>query len=343
MSIQIINPAARVAALGSGLVTGIGSLPHRQADAAAAFATKIELPMLPRLPRRSPAEGLIGQAIVGLMGVSMGQYGAISFDPKVIDPAAPVYTDLTHDAFGGFQAFLHAATAADHRGPVKWQFVGPVSLGVTLLRAGVPADLAFDVAANAVRSHVIHLQRAIASHLPHSTQVMFLDEPEFGAVFEPDFPIAPDTAIDYTSMAMSAVEGKVVTGLHSCHAHDLSVLLAVGPNIVSLPCAEGLADSAGYLARFLDDDGLIAWGAVNSTGPLPTSVERPWRKLTALWCELVNVGVDPARLRVQSLISPSHGLGALTPGVAERVHQITTEVAGRVRDQAIATRFSLGA
>jgi hypothetical protein len=338
------DPAARIAALGSGTVTGIGSLPHRNEDVAAEFSlNEIDLPVMPRLPRRSPAEGLVGQALVGLNGVRLGQYGAVSIDLGVIDPAAPVVTDLSHDAFTGFRAFLDAATNAGYQGPVKWQFVGPVSLGVALQRAGLPTEIAFDVAVNAVRAHIIHLRRAISAALPHSAQVMFLDEPEFGAVFDPDFAIAPDMAIDFASMALSAVEGQVVTGLHSCHAHDLSLLLAVGPNIVSLPCADGLADSAGYLARFLDDDGLVAWGAVTATGPLAVSAESPWRRLTALWCELVQVGVDPARLRLQALISPSHGLAALAPGIAERMHRIAADVGAKVRDQALATKFSLGA
>jgi hypothetical protein len=73
------------------------------------------------------------------------------------------------------------------------------------------------------------------------------------------------------------------------------------------------------------------------------SAERPWRKLSELWCELVERGADPAQLRQQSIITPECGLGTHTPAVAERVHRLANDISERVRDQASATRFSLGA
>ena len=64
------------------------------------------------MPRRSPAEGAIAQAMVGLDGITIGQYGSIAVDPLRVDPLAPVVTDLTHDAFTGFRTFLTHAAAA---------------------------------------------------------------------------------------------------------------------------------------------------------------------------------------------------------------------------------------
>ena len=60
-------------------------------------------------------------------------------------------------------------------------------------------------------------------------------------------------------------------------------------------------------------------------------------------CELVQRGADPAQLRQQSIITPECGLGTHTPAVAERVHRLLADISERVRDQATATRFSLGA
>lgn len=330
--------------LAAGMATGIGSLPHRDAAAAARFSlSALSLPVLPTLPKRSPAEGIIGQAIVGINGVSVGQYGSIAVDAILLDPAAPVVTDLQHDAFGGFRSFLEHAASQGYQGPVKWQFVGPVTFGVTLVRAGVPADIAFDVAANAVRSHLLHLHRIVRTYLPNAHQVVLLDEPVFDELLSQDFLLAPDVAIDHVSMAMSALESVASIGVHSCGMADVTSLLATGPAILSVPVHAHLADSAGYLARFLDDGGIVAWGIVPTQGPITSSAERPWRALSALWCELVQRGVDPVQLRTQSLVTPECGLGAHTPAVADRVHRITAEVGRRVQDQAIATRFSLGA
>ena len=75
----------------------------------------LELPAIPTLPKRSPAEGMIPQALVGLAGITVGQYGSIAFDAASFDPEAPVVTDLQHDAFGGWRAFLAAAAGRRRR------------------------------------------------------------------------------------------------------------------------------------------------------------------------------------------------------------------------------------
>lgn len=330
------------AQLPSGIATGIGSLPHRDAAAAATFAlSSLGLPAIPTLPKRSPAEGMIPQALVGLTGITVGQYGSIAFDAKVVDPQAPVVTDLNHDAFGGWRAFLAAANG--RVAPVKWQFVGPVTLGLALARAGLSSDVAFDVAVRAVRCRVRQLVDIVANALPGCRQVVFIDEPTLDELMNAGFPMPPDATVDLVSAALAAIETVAVTGLHVCATADIASLVAMGPDVLSVPVDARLLESAGYLARFLDDGGTIAWGAVPTDGPIANSAERPWRKLSDLWCELVHRGADPARLRQQSIITPECGLGTHTPAVAERIHRITTEISDRVRDQASATRFSLGA
>ena len=120
-----------------GISSGIGGLPHRDAGEAAAFSLReMEMAAIPWLPRRSPAESAITQAMVGMQGITIGQYGSISVHPDQVDPLAPVRTDLQHDAYAGFRAFLEAAQG--RQGWVKWQFVGPVTFGMALMRAGVP-------------------------------------------------------------------------------------------------------------------------------------------------------------------------------------------------------------
>ena len=42
--------------------------------------------------------------------------------------------------------------------------------------------------------------------------------------------------------------------------------------------------------------GRIAWGAIPTDGPRADSVDRHWRALAAVWCELVRAGCDPVAL-----------------------------------------------
>ncbi len=325
-----------------GMSMAIGSLPHRSvAHAVALSLSATDVVTIPTLPKRSPAESMVAQALVGLSGVTVGQYGSLAIDVDRIDPFSSVRTDLEHDAYGGFREFL--TEAAGFSGPVKWQFVGPITLGLALQRAGVPASTAFDVAVRAVRAHVQHLLDAVASALPLCEQIVVLDEPDFGVVTEPGFALAPDVAVDVLSGALAVIEPVAVAGVHACAQADLASLIAAGPRLLSLPVHTGLVESAGYLHRFLESGGWIAWGAVPTEGPVPVSAERPWKQLCALWCQLVQRGCDPSLLRQQSLITPECGLGMHSNDVAERVLRITAELSRRVRDQAAATRFAFGA
>jgi hypothetical protein len=327
-----------------GACTGVGSLPHRSVHDAATFALReYDVPAIPTLPRRSPAEGMIAQALVGITGVTLGQYGSIAVDADHLDPDAPVATDIGHDAYGGLRAFLATAAARQLRGPVKWQFTGPVTLGAALTRVGVGADRAFAVAAASVRAHVAVIAGAVAAALPDSPQIVWLDEPWLGDLMQPGFPIAPDPAVDLLSTAMAMLEPVATVGVHCCADADVASLLAAGPAMLSIPLHPRLTEVAGYLARFLDDGGRVAWGVIATDGPIATSSERSWRQLSDVWCELVNRGCDPVDLRRRSLVTPACGLGLHSPEVAERVVRLTREIGRKVNDQAVASRFALGA
>jgi hypothetical protein len=89
---------------------------------------------------------------------------------------------------------------------VKWQLTGPVTLGLALLQAGVPTDLAFRVAARAVHDRARALSAAVAEALPGALQVVFLDEPGLVGLQGACFPIAPDDGVDLLSGALAVLE-----------------------------------------------------------------------------------------------------------------------------------------
>ncbi len=97
------------------------------------------------------------------------------------------------------------------------------------------------------------------------------------------------------------------------------------------------------LARFLDGDGWIAWGAVPTDRPVGESADPHWRVLARVWCELTRRGCDPVPLRTRGMITPACGLAGYGASQAERVLGIARELAARVHDQAVAARLTLGA
>lgn len=331
---DVIDPAA---------TTGVGALPHRTATQAAEFSFEMfDIPAIPSLPRRSPAEAPIAQALSGLPGVCRGQYGAVSVDVDRLDPAAEIVTDLERDHFGGFRAFLDVAAERGHAGAVKWQFVGPISVGIALRRAGASPELAFEVAGQAVGSRLRALSDAVAEALPGSSQIVLLDEPLIGDLMEPEFPIAPDLAVDLLSAAMASVEANAVVGVHTCADVDLATLLESGPQVLSLPVSSSIVPLVGYLERFLQRGGWIAWGAVATEGPIGVTSTRSWHQLSTLWCDLVQRGCDPDRLRSQAILTPQCGLASHSTAVADRVCRSLRDVSRSVRSTTAAARLMLG-
>ena len=327
-----------------GSTTGIGSLPHRNAAQAAEFALDAyDVPAIPSLPRRSPAESVIAQALVGAAGVTLGQYGTVAIDVERLDPTASVDTDLWRDNFVGFRTFLDTAAERGYEGPIKWQVVGPISVGVALRRAGASPAVAFAVAVQAVSDHLRALSAAVTAALPNSPQLVVLDEPFADGLMSRDFPIAPDQAIDLLSEAMAVLEPKATIGVHCCGDADVATLLESGPCVLSLPASMSLVPLAGYLDRFLRNGGWIAWGAVATGGPIGVTSTRSWHQLAKVWCELVQRGCDAGLLRTQSLLTPECGLGTHSVSVAERLCHSLRDVSRSVRSEAAAAQFVLGA
>ena len=323
-------------------VPGIGSVSHTSAEDAAAFslASCPSLPYIPQLTNRHPAEGMIAQILLGLSGVKLVG-DRLQIDLTQFDAKAPIKVDLSSQGFVSFRTFLRVART--HRGPVKWQITGPLTIGMALLHFGVPVADAFHVALRAVRATAKVMHDQIALDMPGCTQVVFVDEPSAGAVLTPGFPISADEAIDLVSGAMAALEGTALVGIHCCADADLAALLAAGPSIVSVPATPSVAHLSGYLAPFLEGDGVVAWGVIPTDRPLAATADRYWHELSALWCELVAGGCDPVRLRKQSIITPACGLALHTAQQASHVFALTALVAGRVAEQAAATRLIAGA
>jgi hypothetical protein len=300
-------PTSELLTRPNGAVTGIGSLSHEDARVAAALSFDV-CPELPFVPVVSiPMARSVIQGLVGVRGVAFDDSRGLEVDTERLHPLAKVIPDLEHPAFAGLHAFIAEGTARQHTGPVKWQFTGPLTIGLALMRKGVPARTAFDVAVRSVRVTTRAVYRALDSAFPASRQLVLLDEPAAGSVLTTGFPVAPESAIDLLSGALAALEISAEVGVHCCGEADLVAVLASGPSVLSVPVGADVAGIAGTVAPFLERGGRIAWGAVPVDGPL-ASTERNWRKLRAALDDLEAAGCDATLLREQSIITPVCGL-----------------------------------
>ncbi len=335
----------RLVPLPVGLATSIGSLPHVDPGEAVDFVLRHQhrLPAAPSLPARSLREGMIAQAAHGVAGVEVCADGSLIIDDAALDPEAPL-TDpgFGSDAFVGLRAFVNAVV--DRRGPIKVSLTGPVTFGVALHAAGVEERLAFAVAGSAVRQRARALLNHLIARVPQAQLVVFVDEPVLGSAMWPEFPIAPLDAVDLVSSVLAGLERHAITGLHCCGRADWKLLLSAGPHILSCPVDMGLEHAATDLAQFLERGGWVAWGAVPTHAPLGTTVDRLWRQLSTLWCDLVAAGgCDPVKLRTQAMITPACGLFRHGITQAEQVLGFTARLAERLHDQAIGMKLQVGA
>jgi hypothetical protein len=326
------------------VATSVGPLPHLDPVAAAAFVLEHhpQLPAAPSLPARSRLERRVAQAAWGIEGVRVQSDGSLSLDPADIDPAAPLADpELTGPPFAGFQAFLDAV--ALRAGPAKFQLTGPVSLGVALAAAGLDGEVAFRLAQTVVGQRGRLLLDLVAARAPLVQPVVVVDEPSLASLHEPGFPVPVTRAIDMVSATLAVLEPIALTGLRPGWGSDWMLALETGPELLVVPARDEVVAAAASLDRFLERGGLVAWAAVPTEGPVGSSVDRLWRGLSALWCQLVRSGTDPARLRAQALVLPTGGLGRHHVAQAVATLGLAKDVARRLYDQATGLRLSAGA
>ena len=252
--------------------TGIGSLPHRSAAEAAAFAlAEYDIPAIPSLPRRSPAEGMIAQALVGIAASRSGQYGSIAVDRRRRRSRRAGRHRPRRRRTSPGSARSSPSPRARLRGPVKWQFVGPVTVGVALMRAGVAGRRRVRRRRpRRARPPLRAVADAVAEALPDSPQLVFLDEPWFGELMHPRRSRSRPTRPSICCRApWRRVEPVATVGVHCCA--DGRHRLAAGrrPDILSRaghdarsPTSPATSTASSTAAA------AIAWGAVPTDGPI---------------------------------------------------------------------------
>jgi hypothetical protein len=330
-------------AIRAGTATAIGSLPHRDAHAAAALTLRClpELPAIPQLPVRSPREGVVAQWAAAVPGVVVHDDGAIELT-SALDPLGRLKTLFDDSSHAGLLTFLEVAQRQP-RPPkhIKAQLAGPLTLGVAFVEAGMDAALAFPLGARVARAWAAAIADLVSDRLPGSSLVCFFDEPALVRWRNAEGPIDREVATDLLSTALAACTG--VSGVHVCGHGDLRLALDAGPQVVHFDVGALDLDDATALSRFLDGGGWIAWGAIPTHRPVGEQPQPLWKALLDSWCELTRRGCDPVQLRAQALVAPACGLAGHGVSQAEHAMMLAREIGNRVHDHAAATKLAVGA
>lgn len=340
----------------------IGSLPlndHRQAVRLVLRHTP-EIPVWPQLPVR-PQEGMMAQFLPGLPGVRTVK------DRQLVDTTDGMFDDqlvafyeaylavsegtgtlegsrfeLTPDVAGGFFALLEEIKHLSAP-PValKGQVTGPFTFttGVTdqnkraVFYNEQVRDAAVKLLALKARWQV---RRMGATGCP---VIIFIDEPALAGFGSSEFiGVSGDDVSACLQEVIAAIHAEDgLAGVHVCANTDWSVVLKSGADIVNFDAYtyfDKFILYPGLVKTFLLNGGILAWGIVPTLRA--EDIERETADaLAAQWQakarQVAALGVAPAVIQAQSLISPSCGAGSLSLTHATRVLELTRAVSLRLR------------
>jgi methionine synthase II (cobalamin-independent) len=174
---------------------------------------------------------------------------------------------------------------------------------------------------------------------PGCPVIVFIDEPALAGFGSSEMiSVSKEEILACLQEVVGAIHGDGgLAGIHVCANTDWSLVLESGADIVNF-------DAYAYFDRFilygdqirtfLDAGGLLAWGIVPTLKPEEIRRETVDR-LYAVWKDQFRqvqaLGVAPETIFRQSLITPSCGLGSLSPDLATRVLTLTRELSDTIR------------
>lgn len=304
--------------------SGVGSMPG--SDYAEAVRMVLgELPDLPHLPEL-PARG----AVASLVGRGAALVADLGFD---LQPAGWRLTDapgVDHRrarSLLGQDLDVLEELAQGHAGLLKLQVTGPWTLAATVEKPrgdkvisdhGARRELA-QALAEGVRAHLDDVRR----RLPAATLVLQVDEPALPSVLGGQVPTAsgfgrhrsvkPPEAAQALEWVLDAA-GEAATLVHCCAADvPIRLLRQAGADGVSVDLAVLPASAYDDLATVLDEGGQVHLGVVPSTGATSPAVRSVVGSTSGL---LDMLGLDPAEVAGQLVLTPACGLAAATPDYA---------------------------
>jgi hypothetical protein len=337
--------------------TFVGSFPHTDVEHVLdrIFQTVPLVPVWPQLPNRDFRESMYVQHTEGFPG-SVVDLETKKFyfrtDERFYEELEPFYQAVVEEsvdyfAMGrdhalGLHLFLERINELGDQRPdwIKGQLTGPFSFAMTVTDEK-KRSIAYNPELNEVAIQGTAMKARWMARAMRATgcgAIIVLDEPylcSFGSAFvnvsRNDVVAALNTVIESIHL-----EGALA-GVHCCGNTDWSLPMETGLEILNLDAYEffhGLPLYPDRLKVFLDRGGILSLGIVpTSEIVLETSAEQLLAQLASRVDQLEEKGIDRGQLYRQSLITPACGVGSKSERVADRVVDLLSELAPRVRQQ----------
>ncbi len=341
------------------LATGIGSVPYLDIEATCRDIISYfpRIPYWPQFVRRSRLEDMTIQFTesLPLLEIDKGSKALILstdldrekelvrfYDHFLAEDVE--YFSISEEYAPGLHMLLEllsesTETLADQY--IKGQVVGPITFAASIKgpdgKAVIHDTEILEAMVNGICMKALWQIRRLSS--TGRKPILFMDEPYlsgFGSAFSA---ISREKVIQILATSIMFLKERVdvLVGIHCCGNTDWAMLLDTKPDIINFD-AYGYMDYfllyAAEIGKFLERGGHIAWGIVPTsefTGK--DTVESLELRLREGANRLVASGIDKDLLWASSMLTPSCGMGTMSPEAALQATRILSELSEKLRKE----------
>jgi len=349
------------------LATGVGSLPHKDAQQALTLITRTipQTPFWPQLPKHRVLESMIIQASSGLPFLRVDEAkGEVHFDAdldetKELEKVYSSYLARDVEPYrippGYADGFEGMVRHLEEKKPSSLQFfkgqiIGPITFGLAVKDGNGKDIIHNEVAFDGILKGLLLRGRWIIQRMKKVCQevILFLDEPGLSGYGSAFFSVDGSTISGRLNETIEEFQGQGArVGVHCCGNTDWSLLLSTKADIVNF-------DAWGFFERFslypeairdfLSRGGVLAWGIVPTsefTGK--ETVQALMEKLKGEFRELAKRGILEESLRERCLLTPSCGMGLMSVEDSEKAMGLLGELSQRMREKYFTAESAEGA
>jgi hypothetical protein len=341
--------------LPGALVTAIGSFPHRDPAPALELIERYlpEAPAWPQLPRRGFRENMCAQFSRGMPALVLDEqkeriFLQVGNDllPRLEEFYQEIIEDnldyfaLDGDFAPGFRAFRDYLRRREPAPYAKGCVTGPITFGLTITDQDRKPSLyhpeLFDAITKTITAKARWQIRELAPFC--GRVIIFIDEPYMSSVGSALVSLKEEEVVEKLNEVIDAIHGEGgLAGIHCCANTDWAILLSTSIDILSFDAygyAKNLLLYERSLRKFIERGGALAWGITPSSREVEgEDLESLWEKLMVSWQRLEKAGWTRRELLDHSLLTPSCGMGTLTPELAEKILRLTDGLSRRARGE----------
>ncbi len=339
----------------SCIATGIGSLPITDPDKAAALSLKYltEAPIWPQLPQKDFREHMDGQYSESLPGMRLDAAKKRFFFDTTGDLTPELekfferYIEKDYDFFkmtegyaAGFYALLKALKKGVPQGVrfIKGHITGPLTAGISFKEDSgkdvIHNEMLFDAVVKGLAMNAAWQIRELKQF--GKPVIIFIDEPAMESLGSAFSAVSSEVVAEKLNEIIAVIHGQGgIAGIHCCGNADWPLLFRSDVDIVNFD-AFGYMDRVllypGDIKAFYGRGGALAWGIV-PTGSFTgdETSEMLLSKLDGGLKRLEQEGIARATLLRRCLITPSCGMGSLTPDKAEAILKLLRDVSDKMQ------------